>query len=328
MHVVKIELENFRGVGKLEMEFDPHVTVLIGKNGAGKTTIIEGTHALLYQAVLKIIRNPAPYIFQAIEIKNGLDFAKLAIEIQANDTNTRNRWSIELKRGLDGRPFVSNNSVWLENLGNSGSLEYQIARAQFPLIAYYSVSRSSFGVSLSPQTEDSVNRAMMYESQGQANFRLFFEWYRVQEDLENETRLSSPDKIDYRDPQLEAVRRAFLQIMPSFTDLRVRRNPLRLELKKGNEVLLIDQLSLGEKSLLAMIGDLARYLAIRNPNWPNPLEGNGIILIDERSTCTCTHIGSATSSGTFVRFPKLSVHCFPPIRHRLSGRWTLNAFAS
>lgn len=43
----------------------------------------------------------------------------------------------------------------------------------------------------------------------------------------------------------------------------------------------IEQLSYGEKSLLAMIGDIARRLTILNPTLNNPLEGKGIILIDE-----------------------------------------------
>ncbi|NKB18786.1 MAG: AAA family ATPase [Pseudanabaena sp. CRU_2_10] len=43
----------------------------------------------------------------------------------------------------------------------------------------------------------------------------------------------------------------------------------------------INQLSDGEKCLLAMVGDLARRLAIANPGLDNPLEGEGVVLIDE-----------------------------------------------
>ena len=50
--------------------------------------------------------------------------------------------------------------------------------------------------------------------------------------------------------------------------------------KQGQE-LIINQLSDGEKCLLAMVGDLARRLAIANPGLPNPLQGEGVVLIDE-----------------------------------------------
>lgn len=50
---------------------------------------------------------------------------------------------------------------------------------------------------------------------------------------------------------------------------------------KHNTELSIAQLSEGEKCILAMTGDLARKLAIANPSRENPLEGEGIVLIDE-----------------------------------------------
>jgi predicted ATP-binding protein involved in virulence len=51
--------------------------------------------------------------------------------------------------------------------------------------------------------------------------------------------------------------------------------------KQGQE-LIVNQLSDGEKGLLAMVGDLARRLAIANPGLADPvLEGSGIVLIDE-----------------------------------------------
>jgi predicted ATP-binding protein involved in virulence len=51
-------------------------------------------------------------------------------------------------------------------------------------------------------------------------------------------------------------------------------------IKRGQE-LIINQLSDGEKCLLAMVGDLARRLAIANPGLPDPLQGSGVVLIDE-----------------------------------------------
>jgi len=50
---------------------------------------------------------------------------------------------------------------------------------------------------------------------------------------------------------------------------------------KSGQELAINWLSDGEKCLLALVGDLARRLAIANPNAKNPLDGRGIVLIDE-----------------------------------------------
>ena len=70
--------------------------------------------------------------------------------------------------------------------------------------------------------------------------------------------------------------------MSGFTDLQVKRSRMEMTLKKQGQELVVNQLSDGEKNLLAMVGDLARRLAIANPDpTKNALEGEGIILIDE-----------------------------------------------
>ena len=50
--------------------------------------------------------------------------------------------------------------------------------------------------------------------------------------------------------------------------------------KNGKE-LAVQQLSDGEKCLLALVGDLARRLALANPDMATPLLGHGVVLIDE-----------------------------------------------
>ena len=41
MHLSKIAIENFRGIKHAEFEFDPEITVLIGENNAGKTSVLD-----------------------------------------------------------------------------------------------------------------------------------------------------------------------------------------------------------------------------------------------------------------------------------------------
>lgn len=135
------------------------------------------------------------------------------------------------------------------------------------------------------------------------DFRRFFEWFREREDSENESGLpldvmnklleSMGDNQDVwqklqtfmassKDRQLTAVRTAISNFMPGFSNLRVRRKPrLHMSIDKGDQTLNVQQLSQGEKSLMALVGDIARRLAMMNPALENPLEGDGVILIDE-----------------------------------------------
>ena len=85
----------------------------------------------------------------------------------------------------------------------------------------------------------------------------------------------------FSDKQLTVVRIA----IEEFTDLtnpRIRRQgtPTMIVEKDGEE-LDVKQLSQGEKSLLALVGDIARRLALLNPSLDNPSEGEGVVMIDE-----------------------------------------------
>jgi predicted ATP-binding protein involved in virulence len=89
-------------------------------------------------------------------------------------------------------------------------------------------------------------------------------------------------KASTRDRQLTAVRSALTAFMPDFTNLRVQRKPhLHMAIDKHGATFNVTQLSLGERSLIALVGDMARRLAMMNPSMDNPLHGDGIVLIDE-----------------------------------------------
>ncbi len=91
-------------------------------------------------------------------------------------------------------------------------------------------------------------------------------------------------KKDYRNEgqELHTVNKAIEQFVPEYSHLRVKRVPRpHMLIDKKGESFNLDQLSDGEKNLIAMVGDIARRLAIGNPKTKNPLKGEGIILIDE-----------------------------------------------
>ena len=57
MKIEKIEIENFRGYkGKHTLEFDSHINVFVGVNGAGKSSILD-LIAMFIDALLKDVHN-------------------------------------------------------------------------------------------------------------------------------------------------------------------------------------------------------------------------------------------------------------------------------
>ncbi|WP_028867045.1 retron Ec78 anti-phage system effector ATPase PtuA [Psychromonas arctica] len=80
---------------------------------------------------------------------------------------------------------------------------------------------------------------------------------------------------------LEFVSKAIYIFLPGFSNLKVQRKPLDLTIRKNNKELSVLQLSQGEKSILALVADIARRLTLLNPASDNPLSGTGIVAIDE-----------------------------------------------
>jgi len=78
------------------------------------------------------------------------------------------------------------------------------------------------------------------------------------------------------------VREAIEAVMPGFGSLRIQRSPTPVMVAaKGAQEFRLDQLSGGERNLLALTGDLARRLAIATPTGDSPRDAEAVILIDE-----------------------------------------------
>ncbi|HMG66693.1 MAG TPA: AAA family ATPase, partial [Chitinophagaceae bacterium] len=82
--------------------------------------------------------------------------------------------------------------------------------------------------------------------------------------------------------ELSYITEAVENFVPGYSNLRVKRSPRpQMLVDKDGETMSLEQLSDGEKNVIALVGDIARRLSIANSNSNKPLEGKGIILIDE-----------------------------------------------
>ncbi|WP_413704390.1 AAA family ATPase [Pseudomonas sp. Pseusp16] len=294
-----------------------NVTVLVGNNGAGKTTLLKSMATSLSWLVARIRTERGIGSHLANEdIRNG---AAVAIVLTAvSDSSAAQRSSPEdnrkpdlfnwaIARGRQGRKSdVHSELAEASLLADHYRTQLTIdEKASLPLIAYYPVERSVLEIPLKIRTKHTFDQLDGYDNalNRGVDFRRFFEWFREREDSENETGVSdtalseifakfgndsdiwktlSQMKASSRDRQLTAVRSAIAAFMPGFTNLRVKRKPrLHMAIDKDGVTLNVSQLSQGEKSMMALVGDIARRLAMMNQSLDNPLEGDGIVLIDE-----------------------------------------------
>jgi predicted ATP-binding protein involved in virulence len=282
--VKRLKMNSFRGISDLTLEFDTdEPTVLIGINGVGKSSILDCL-AILLSWLTKRIQTPnsSGRFFTEGEIKNGCKETHNEITISINDW-PEVVWSLTKVRKGRSKDTSSNVGDLKKVVDNIHSQLDANSYAALPLAVYYPTNRPVLDIPLRIRTKHSSEQITAYDevlTGGQIDFRRFFEWFREREDLENELRLNSSN--EYRDRQLEAVRDVIANLLDGFSNLRVRRSPLRMTVDKQGDELIINQLSDGEKCLLALAGDLARRLAIANPNPScNPLDGFGVVLIDE-----------------------------------------------
>ncbi len=290
MHIHNLTLERFRGAINLRLDLHERLNVLVGMNGAGKSSILDATAILLSWLVNRIryagaSGRPIP----ESDIRNGEATSNL--QITCNYLDKYFCWNLTKARKGHGKKDVVSKLVAVTEVAKQIQSEISSSNGQanLPLFAYYPVNRAVLDIPLRMREKHSFDLLSAYDDSltSGANFRTFFEWFREREDLENEARrdqqtnFADGDTAKFPDPQLDAVRDALSRFMPEFKNLTVRRNPLRMEVEKQGERLTVNQLSDGEKCLMAMVGDMARRLAIANPLRDNPLEGDGIFLIDE-----------------------------------------------
>jgi predicted ATP-binding protein involved in virulence len=280
MRVTRLALRGFRGIADLTLEFPGQVAVLAGVNGSGKSSVLEAL-AMLLGRLGAMLRESAArqHLPQLSDIRNGATEALLMVE--TTSLLGKVDWGLHLQRTLDrvARRFQADN-LRLQVRALRERLQEE-PDAPIPLAVFYRTNRAVLDIPLRIRKRHSFDQFAAFEDAlegGWSSFRLFFEWFREREDLENQERARARE---FEDRQLSAVRSAVAELMPDFSDLRVQRVPLRMTVAKSGMEFDLAQLSDGEKCQLAMVADIARRLAIANPSATEPRQAPAVILIDE-----------------------------------------------
>ncbi len=269
--------------------------VFVGVNGAGKTTVLEAIIGSLW------------LFYHSISGKTGIDLSRYDrsnVNISADEFSKvilewEGKGGAELSTGFGIRKTIDPSYEFINNIGINkigindiaindyvqtlkGDVAFYKNESSIPIMVYYPAERTVLNPSF--KTKD-VWQSNPFEAFDNAfdsalNFDTFFEWFRMTEDTENEVRLNKDNT--YSDKGLDAVRKAIMAFLEKITKLRVKRtNHATLILEKSGEEYEVNQLSHGEKTVIAMVGDLARRLVLANPGNKNPLNGTGVVMIDE-----------------------------------------------
>ena len=279
--LIKLKLDNIGGFKDFELNFHEKLTVLIGRNGSGKTTILRSI-ALLFDMVLDTLLEfvNSPYSNQ--ENWENVAYQKLTKPAARFLLSKSNDSHISFDLCIDGKTFsLKHDNIEAGYFYNLLKKLYNNQQS-LPLFVHYPASNAPVGNIEFSELKLENNPFSAYISACQENvfdFDRFFTWFKWQENINREIG---------NNKKYEVIRHCVCEVISdeqsTFDNLHVtwQQNPNGdLCIEKNGTLLNINQLSAGEKMLMILVADLARRLIIANPNSNSPLQQEGVVLIDE-----------------------------------------------
>lgn len=293
MRIEWLSMTHFRGFHRAEFSFHPNLNLFIGENGAGKTSIIECLRIMLSQIAPHL--TPAPRFnlgFNHSDIMHGKE--KMMTEMSFSCHSTDFYYLVHKQR----EKYITIKDSSGEDETTSAKEVAELSPINFdrairklpnqPIILFFSTRRSIISEEKTKTSSEQRNayfRALLVERG--LRIRDFADWWRTKEVLSTET----GDKRHIY--QVHLAVETIAQILPELTNWRLSDDGSLLvdktrdvflgeDIRSETYSLTIDQLSDGERSLVALAFDITRRLIQANPRDDNSItDGTGIVLIDE-----------------------------------------------
>lgn len=270
MKVRELTVTNFRGfAGERHFKMDKPFIVIAGINGRGKSSLLDGLALLLAR------------LLRGLALSAGDQRTITTSDVHAGEHET----SLMMQATCAGIPVrfevaYRPSSKRVRARGLTRAVRDQIrtnygdpsrADDQAPVAVFFTTDRAGYRLPRTLPSELPVGKSLAHVgalANRMVDYRDFMARYRLWA-----TRESSPELL--------AFNRVLSTFLDEFSEVMVEERPLRLTVKKSSARLSLPQLSDGERAFIAMLGDLVRRLALANPDLENPLEGHGVVLIDE-----------------------------------------------
>lgn len=282
LHIKSLELNNFRCFETLTLAFHQRLNVFFGENGSGKSSIIEAINIMLGNIISVLGTNTAVKTNFAYEdIFNTSKTASIDLTLYDNGT---------ISFGMQGSKTITDGNFATKTVNAMGQLEGYVKNiidmiitnentVKLPIFVSYKSTRHTECFMTKNGEPYKLSAKACYDDAicWNIGYTNFFKWFKEREDLELQ---KAKKDTNYFDKQIQAVRNA-TSLVSNFSNFSFDREVWQFVLEKKKKQVLFNQLSDGERGYLLLVGDIARRLAIANPVLEDPLEGEGIILIDE-----------------------------------------------
>ena len=301
MYLQKLTLHNFKCFENLELEFHPNLTVIVGANGSGKTSVLEAAAIAVSTLFVKMDRLSGRSIdkiqahLKAFSIGSTKDVQPqypVTVKASAVIEKEEATWSRSLNKPagsttvIDAKEIIDIGARFQERLrkGDTSLI--------LPVIAYYGTGRLwDYHREKQNDVFETNNRSNGYIDcvDGTANIKLMMNWFSKMTVQKYQNQELGAGDIPELETVYSAMESCYQRITGSdFVKIQYSMATRELEVayKDPSGKLMripINQLSDGYKSTISLVADIAYRMAVLNPQLLGDVcrETEGIILIDE-----------------------------------------------
>lgn len=305
MKLKNIKISNYRCFKNVELDFDEYITLIVGKNGAGKTTILDAVAVSVSTFLLgidggvsrSILKDDARYEFHDL---NGTIDPQHQFPVSIDSIgDCLDKKDVHWDRSLNSENGKTTVKDAVELTSITKNVQNRIMTGDkslvLPLISYYGTGR------LYAQKKEKRNIKSLTEFKRQvgyvdcmaaeSNEKLMLNWFQTQtlKSLQEQQKTGILEKHILLKTVEKAICRSFERISGArdasiYFDLDTHRLVLEFEAADGNaQKFAMDEMSDGYKNTLSMIGDIAYRMAVLNPTLGDQVleKTPGIVLVDE-----------------------------------------------
>ena len=278
MKIKHLVIENFRAIGRLDINCSEGVNVFIGDNGAGKSTALDAI-TLLYSWLNAKYDSPKGRgrNIRQDDIRQDCEYCFLSVEVEHKGTTAH--WSLlkgmAPQDSIERRTDLSALDAFVRHI-REGNLDERY------LFTAYGVNRNVSTPKVNKKvygTKESKQNTTRNVLPSVTSWKPFFNWFFERENEEN--RMKARFSQQYHDESLDAIRECLSEVFPNYKNLRVEDRPTRFVVEKNGLCINFEHLSDGEKCYITLVLDIARRLSLQNDGVHAIWDCEQLILIDE-----------------------------------------------
>lgn len=289
MHLEKVTLKNYKAFDDLEIDLQPGINLLVGDNGAGKTSVLDGIAVALGGLFVNVEGVSARNIMKddVHMVVNAMGDASTTISycepvsvgcvFKVDDKEFN--WS-RIKEEMSSTHTKTDNksaSLWMKKITNQPD-------TNLPLLSFQSaarvwkVKRGDFGSEAKRRLDDRRCGYIGCLDQSM-DVKAIQQWYMKQE---HTAFVKGKSIREYEN--FKSIISDFMKEINELSEVPTvyySRQFEELVYADQNQEIAVSKLSAGYQSLLWMVMDLAYRVCILNPELGDKTEIQGVVLIDE-----------------------------------------------